>query len=324
IPSIIRFSLRIVLDPLLFLLVPLNDTIQTKAVCIRSDNERPTCPTRRMVERLNQSRRQSEFPRTIGHIGKLMHEAIDNVTQEYWISQVRHAEQLQEDDFLKEVASDELTLEACKVGSVRSIGRIISEGKKSVLQSNVPIIKSPGKRHDRPKIKTDLDDFEKDVLRRTIMQFYDDGQYPTAKKLTMAMREKINYQGSIASMYCILRNLGFRYRKCNDGRKFLMERGDIVAARLAFLRKMNNLRISKDERPRIYLDETWVNQNHSRNYIWQDSHGNGGLKKLSNRAFVTSQSVTGGLRNRTGDIFERLPAPDAVACDDESPQTPTT
>lgn len=97
------------------------------------------------------------------------------------------------------------------------------------------------------------------------MQFYDDGQYPTAKKLTMAMREKINYQGSIASMYCILRNLGFRYRK------FLMERGDIVAARLKFLRKMNNLRISKDERPRIYLDETWVNQNHSKNYIWQDS-----------------------------------------------------
>lgn len=178
-------------------------------------------------------------------------------------------------DFSK---TQELTLEACKVGSVRSIGRIISEGKKSVLQSNVPIFKSPGKRHDRPKSKTNLDDFEKDVLRRTIMQFYDDGQYPTAKKLTMAMREKINYQGSIASMYCILRNLGFRYRKCNDGRKFLMERGDIVAARLKFLRKMNNLRISKDERPRIYLDETWVNQNHSRNYIWQDSHGNGGLK----------------------------------------------
>lgn len=62
-------------------------------------------------------------------------------------------------DFSK---TQELTLEACKVGSVRSIGRIISEGKKSVLQSNVPIFKSPGKRHDRPKSKTNLDYFEKE------------------------------------------------------------------------------------------------------------------------------------------------------------------
>ena len=36
-----------------------------------------------------------------------MHEAIDNTTQEDWISRVRHAEQLQEDNFLKEVARDE-------------------------------------------------------------------------------------------------------------------------------------------------------------------------------------------------------------------------
>ena len=40
-----------------------------------------------------------------------------------------------------------------------------------------------------------------------------------------AMREKINYKGSVNSMYGILKNLGFRYRKCNDGRKFIMKRG---------------------------------------------------------------------------------------------------
>ena len=40
-------------------------------------------------------------------VEKLMHEAIDNTTQEDWISRVRHAEQLQEDNFHKEVARDE-------------------------------------------------------------------------------------------------------------------------------------------------------------------------------------------------------------------------
>lgn len=49
-----------------------------------------------------------------------------------------------------------------------------------------------------------------------------------------------------------------------------MERNDIVALRNTFLRKMCTLRSSGDTRPVIYLDETWVNQNHSRNHIWQN------------------------------------------------------
>lgn len=71
-------------------------------------------------------------------------------------------------DFSK---TQELTIEACKVGSVRSISRIIDEAKKSTHQSGAPIFKSPGKTHNKPKSKTNLDDFEKDVLRRTILQF---------------------------------------------------------------------------------------------------------------------------------------------------------
>lgn len=60
----------------------------------------------------------------------------------------------------------------------------------------------------------------------------------------------------------------FRYKKCNNGRKFLMERNDIVAMRVRFLRHMVNLRTNNDDRPVVYLDETWVNQNHTRNHIW--------------------------------------------------------
>jgi len=57
-----------------------------------------------------------------------------------------------------------------------------------------------------------------------------------------------------------------------------MERSDIVAQRLKFLRTMHELRTSGDSRPIYYLDETWVNQNHSIKNIWQDSQNNGGLK----------------------------------------------
>ncbi|CAK1595689.1 unnamed protein product [Parnassius mnemosyne] len=56
-----------------------------------------------------------------------------------------------------------------------------------------------------------------------------------------------------------------------------MERTDIVCALLQFLKKLKTLRDSEDIRPRIYLDETWVNQNHSRKRIWLDKDGQGGL-----------------------------------------------
>jgi hypothetical protein len=125
---------------------------------------------------------------------------------------------------------------------------------------------------------TNLHDFEKDVLRRTIFGFYDSGEFPTAKKLALELRDKINYRGSVSSMYKILKSIGFRYRKTNDGHKFLMERGDIVAARIMFLRTVHNHRITGDMHPVFYLDETWVNQNHLKKYIWQDSLRKGGLR----------------------------------------------
>jgi hypothetical protein len=43
-----------------------------------------------------------------------------------------------------------------------------------------------------------------------------------------------------------------------------VERGDIVAVRIKFLRTVHNLRITGDERLVFHLDETWVNQNHSK------------------------------------------------------------
>lgn len=73
-----------------------------------------------------------------------------------------------------------------------------------------------------------------------------------------------------------LKNLKFRYKKCNDGHLFLMERNDIIALMCKFLRQM--LRENKDDRPVMYLDETWVNQNHSPTLVWQNEDNSMGLK----------------------------------------------
>ncbi|XP_025407310.1 uncharacterized protein LOC112681259, partial [Sipha flava] len=53
-----------------------------------------------------------------------------------------------------------------------------------------------------------------------------------------------------------------------------MERNDIVALRCTFLRKICTLREQKGTRPIVYLDETSINQNHSR----QNDEETAGLK----------------------------------------------
>lgn len=45
-----------------------------------------------------------------------------------------------------------------------------------------------------------------------------------------------------------------------------------------FLRKLDTLRKTNGQRPRFYLDETWVNQNHSRKRMWLGSNDEGGFK----------------------------------------------
>lgn len=43
---------------------------------------------------------------------------------------------------------------------------------------------------------TNLDDFNNEVVRRTVHSFYDNGHYPTTAKILEAQNEKIDYLGS--------------------------------------------------------------------------------------------------------------------------------
>jgi hypothetical protein len=125
------------------------------------------------------------------------------------------------------------------------------------------------------KIKhvTDMNDLDTDVLCQRVYEFYDE-EYPTATKLRKITEEKIGFSESWSSASRILRKMGFRYRRCNDRIKFLMERRAIVSIQMEFLRTKHNIRSSA----RFYLDEAWVNLNQSLKYTWQDSNRSGGLK----------------------------------------------
>lgn len=131
-------------------------------------------------------------------------------------------------DFTK---TQNVTAKACGV-SLRTVQRVSQENK-----TNDGYFLSQRKSISSKTPKTDLDYFNQDVVRRIIYSFYDKVEFPMAKKIHDKLHEKINYQGSVRSVLRIIHNEGFTFKKCNDGQKFLMERGDIVVKRLEFLSK---------------------------------------------------------------------------------------
>jgi len=95
--------------------------------------------------------------------------------------------------------SQEMTAEACGV-SVGTVKRITSEGAKSTTAEPVagPSFTSPRKSYKRIKYATDIDDFDADIVRRTVHEFYDKGQFPTSQKVLTAYQQKVNnYKGSM-------------------------------------------------------------------------------------------------------------------------------
>ncbi len=162
--------------------------------------------------------------------------------------------------------------------SLRTMQRIVKEAKSSEEEKGEVQFHSPGKTWQRNKPVTGLDEFDRSLLRRKVLEFYNKGQFPTAKKLVQEMKQAMGFAGSQSSMLRILKSLGFKYRKSNDGRKFLMERNDIAAARTVFLRTMHDLGNSTEDRTVYYLDETWLNQNHTNAYCWQNADSSGGFR----------------------------------------------
>ena len=82
-------------------------------------------------------------------------------------------------------------------------------------------------------------------------------------------KQKIGYQGENNHLRHTLKKLGFRWRKSQTNKSLLMERTDIVAARIQFLRNIKKYR--ENGRLIIYTDETFVHSTHTVSKLWQSS-----------------------------------------------------
>lgn len=63
--------------------------------------------------------------------------------------------------------------------TVQRIKRTLS----SAGSDNEEKFETPRKHYKRKSVHTQLDDFDKEVVRKTVFDYYDRGEFPTAKKL---------------------------------------------------------------------------------------------------------------------------------------------
>ena len=103
--------------------------------------------------------------------------------------------------------TQELTANACEIHRTH-VSRICREAVRASFQGS-PKCLSPTKRLNITSKVTDLDVFEKDVVRRTVLEFYDRGEYPTINNITNLLKDKISYSGSRSSTHRILKTLDY-------------------------------------------------------------------------------------------------------------------
>lgn len=160
------------------------------------------------------------------------------------------------------------------VNTVKKIKRQASEC------GHVPF-SSPAHPRKRLRVRGKLDNFEKEVIRKEILSFYERGELPTLSGLLERVKQDpVKFEGGRTTLWKIVRDLGFRYKKVTSGRAILMEREDIVVARTEYLRLIEKNRICSPSkrRPEVFIDETWINQNECVGQCWTVADGTVGPK----------------------------------------------
>lgn len=168
------------------------------------------------------------------------------------------------DYFQKESASNAPLLPFPKVTERVANALQVSRATVSKVTAEVVDV-TPGKKRPRKSPKSGLDSFSETAVRNHIYAYYKRRELPTIRKLLNSLKESDIFDGSRFTLWKIIKNLGFKWRKINN-RKFLMERNDVVNWRCNFLREMREIDVKKI----VYLDETWINAGHTVAKCWDD------------------------------------------------------
>jgi hypothetical protein len=85
--------------------------------------------------------------------------------------------------------------------SKSEVSRVCREAKKGKQEGTKKVFLSLRKHTNIPKRATNLDDFQKDVLLRTVFECFAKGEFPIIKNVTLTVRGKQNCVQRLCSYF---------------------------------------------------------------------------------------------------------------------------
>ncbi|CAH2103050.1 unnamed protein product [Euphydryas editha] len=163
--------------------------------------------------------------------------------------------------------------------SERTVSTIVNEGSKAA-QTSTKIVTPGKKRHRKKEIK--LDNFDYCAIRHKIHDFYVvRKEVPTIHKLWVELKHDIDFKFGKTSLRKILKDMGFKYAKCQSKRsRIIVERSDIAAWRAKYILRLRKNRL-QDKRPVVYVDETYIHASYHLPKCWQGENEFGVLSPES-------------------------------------------
>jgi transposase len=212
--------------------------------------------------------------------------------------------------------SIQLTSEALGVGKA-TVARILAaynKNPKNIEQNPLP--------KGRPNRA--INDSQQERVRTYIRAANSQGTYITLETIRDFLQTELPEEGSfhIATLARTLDRWGFEFGK-GTRTQHLKEKASIIAARRRYLRIIRNNRINnsyeKTKRPEVYLDESYVNKNHSNDFVWysqedgpwiQKPTGNGErliiMNAITQSGWVNNAKVVFKSTRKTGDYHGEM------------------
>jgi len=162
------------------------------------------------------------------------------------------------------IPSVELVADALGVG-LSTVNRVMANYKKD--PNSLSVLPQP---KGRPTHAVSTS--QQEAVRSYIRSANLNGQYITLETIRDFLKETVpEEEFHISTLYRTLDRWGFEFGK-GTRTQHLKEKPHVIAARHRYLRQIRNNRfhgkIEKMVRPEVYLDESYVNKNHSNDFIW--------------------------------------------------------
>jgi transposase len=214
--------------------------------------------------------------------------------------------------------------------SVQMVSDAIDVGLGTVNRIMSAYNKDPKSLNEIPQPKGrpthSIDASQQEIIRAYIRTANVEGLHITLETIRDYLKEtssnKTDELFHIATLARTLDRWGFEFGK-GTRTQHLKEKDHVIAARHRYLRKMKNNRLKNSDektiRPEIYLDETYVNKNHSNDFIWysyedgpwiQKPTGNGErliiINAITKNGWVKNAKLIFKSTRKTGDYHGQM------------------